>query len=69
MPTGRTRASPLHHCGLAAAVADACAEVRAAAHYITRAPGGRGAVREVIELILRCQGAWQRLVDPMRNHG
>src|SRR5213078_1001686 len=55
---------PLHHCGLAAAVADACAEVRAAAHYITRAPGGRGAVREVIELILRCQGAWQRLVDP-----
>jgi 3-deoxy-D-manno-octulosonate 8-phosphate phosphatase (KDO 8-P phosphatase) len=60
---------PLHHCGLAAAVADACAEVRAAAHYITRAPGGRGAVREVIELILRCQGAWQRLVDPMRNHG
>jgi 3-deoxy-D-manno-octulosonate 8-phosphate phosphatase (KDO 8-P phosphatase) len=48
----------LGRCGLAVAVADACAEARAAAHYITRTPGGRGAVREVIELILRCQGRW-----------
>lgn len=47
---------PMQVCGLAVAVADACAEVRANAHYITRAPGGRGAVREIIELILRCQG-------------
>lgn len=60
---------PMHRCGLAAAVADACAEVRAAAHYVTRAPGGRGAVREVIELILRCQGRWQRVVDELRNQG
>jgi YrbI family 3-deoxy-D-manno-octulosonate 8-phosphate phosphatase len=44
--------------GLAAAVADGCAEARAAAHYVTRAGGGRGAVREVIELILRCQQQW-----------
>jgi 3-deoxy-D-manno-octulosonate 8-phosphate phosphatase (KDO 8-P phosphatase) len=44
--------------GLAVAVADACAEARAVAHSITRAPGGRGAVRETIELILRCQGRW-----------
>jgi 3-deoxy-D-manno-octulosonate 8-phosphate phosphatase (KDO 8-P phosphatase) len=44
--------------GLAVAVADACPQAGAAAHYITRAPGGRGAVREVIELILRCQGRW-----------
>ena len=51
---------PLLHCGLAVAVADACAEVRAAAHYITRMAGGRGAVREVIELILRCQGRWSK---------
>jgi 3-deoxy-D-manno-octulosonate 8-phosphate phosphatase (KDO 8-P phosphatase) len=48
----------LRRVGLAAAVADGCAEARAAAHYVTRAPGGRGAVREVIELILRCQGRW-----------
>lgn len=42
--------------GLAVAVADACPSARAAAHYVTTAPGGRGAVREVIERILRCQG-------------
>lgn len=50
---------PMRVCGLAVAVADACAEARADAHYITRAPGGRGAVRETIELILRCQGHWE----------
>jgi 3-deoxy-D-manno-octulosonate 8-phosphate phosphatase (KDO 8-P phosphatase) len=44
--------------GLAVAVADACVEARAAAHYVTRAPGGTGAVREAIERILRCQGPW-----------
>ena len=54
-------------CGLSAAVADACPEVRAAAHYVTAAAGGRGAAREVIELILRCQGHWQRLVERLRN--
>ena len=57
----------LRSCGLAAAVADACAEVRADAHYVTRAPGGRGAVREVIELVLRCQGQWQGVVERYRN--
>jgi 3-deoxy-D-manno-octulosonate 8-phosphate phosphatase (KDO 8-P phosphatase) len=50
---------PLNQAGLAVAVADACPEARAAAHYLTRRPGGRGAVREVVELILRCQGTWQ----------
>lgn len=49
---------PLHACGLAVAVADACPEARAAAHYITQAAGGYGAVRETIERILRCQGHW-----------
>jgi 3-deoxy-D-manno-octulosonate 8-phosphate phosphatase (KDO 8-P phosphatase) len=53
----------LQHCGLAAAVADACPEVRARAHFVTRAPGGRGAVREVIELLLHVQGAWRPLVE------
>jgi 3-deoxy-D-manno-octulosonate 8-phosphate phosphatase (KDO 8-P phosphatase) len=49
----------LARCGLAVAVADGCGEARARAHYVTAAAGGRGAVREVIELILRCQGGWQ----------
>jgi 3-deoxy-D-manno-octulosonate 8-phosphate phosphatase (KDO 8-P phosphatase) len=48
----------LRQCGLALTMADACAEARQAAHYITQLPGGHGAVREVIELILRCQGRW-----------
>jgi 3-deoxy-D-manno-octulosonate 8-phosphate phosphatase (KDO 8-P phosphatase) len=46
----------LQNAGLAIAVADACATVRRAAHYVTLAPGGRGAVREAIEWILGCQG-------------
>ena len=48
---------------LAVAVADAVEETRFAAHYLTRAIGGHGAVREVIELILKSQGRWQDLVD------
>jgi 3-deoxy-D-manno-octulosonate 8-phosphate phosphatase (KDO 8-P phosphatase) len=53
--------------GLAVAVADACTDVRMAAHYVTQAPGGRGAVRETIELLLRCQGHWQTLLNHYRE--
>jgi 3-deoxy-D-manno-octulosonate 8-phosphate phosphatase (KDO 8-P phosphatase) len=48
-----------NNCGLAVAVADACPELLSRAHYVTRTPGGRGAVREVIELLLRCQSLWE----------
>ena len=48
--------------GLAVAVADAAAEVRERAHYVTKANGGSGAVREVVELILKAQGRWDDLV-------
>ncbi|QUW04739.1 HAD hydrolase family protein [Chloracidobacterium validum] len=44
--------------GLAVAVANAVPEVKQAAHYVTERPGGRGAVREVIELILKAQNKW-----------
>jgi 3-deoxy-D-manno-octulosonate 8-phosphate phosphatase (KDO 8-P phosphatase) len=44
--------------GLAACPADAAEEVRCAAHLVARVPGGRGAVREVIEVILKAQGQW-----------
>ncbi len=57
----------LRNCGLAVAVADACSDVIADAHYVTRAAGGRGAVREVIELILRCQGHWAGVVERFRG--
>ena len=48
---------------LAVAVADAVEETRSVAHYVTQAAGGRGAVREVIELILKAQGHWSDLVE------
>lgn len=48
--------------GLGVAVADAALETREQAHYITTAPGGRGAIREVVELILKAQGRWADLV-------
>jgi 3-deoxy-D-manno-octulosonate 8-phosphate phosphatase (KDO 8-P phosphatase) len=54
-------------CGLAVTVADGCEEARQAADYVTRAPGGRGAVREVIELILRAQGRWQAILARYRD--
>jgi 3-deoxy-D-manno-octulosonate 8-phosphate phosphatase (KDO 8-P phosphatase) len=49
----------LRRAGLAVAVADAVAEVKQFAHLVTGRAGGRGAVREVIELILQAQGKWQ----------
>jgi 3-deoxy-D-manno-octulosonate 8-phosphate phosphatase (KDO 8-P phosphatase) len=48
--------------GLAAAPADAADEVRARAHWVSRYPGGRGAVREFIEVVLRARGEWDALV-------
>jgi 3-deoxy-D-manno-octulosonate 8-phosphate phosphatase (KDO 8-P phosphatase) len=57
----------LRHCGFAVAVADACAETKADAHYVTHAAGGRGAVREVIELILGCQDLWRPAVERLRT--
>jgi YrbI family 3-deoxy-D-manno-octulosonate 8-phosphate phosphatase len=48
--------------GLGVAVADAAEEVRQAAHYTTSVGGGRGALRECIEMILKNQGRWDDLV-------
>lgn len=47
----------LTRCGFAAAVPEAPEPVRARVHYVSRTPGGRGAAREVCDLILRAQGA------------
>ena len=48
--------------GLAVAVADAVDEAKQYAHFITERKGGYGAVREVIELILKSQGRWDELM-------
>src|SRR5262245_28618839 len=47
----------LVRCGFAATVPEAPEAVRARAHYVTRRPGGSGAVREVCEVILTARGA------------
>ncbi len=59
--------------GLAVATANARAEVKPAAHYVTAAPGGQGAVREVVELLLKAQGRWDEILshyelDPKARH-
>jgi 3-deoxy-D-manno-octulosonate 8-phosphate phosphatase (KDO 8-P phosphatase) len=51
-------------CGFAVAVADADPRVRAAAHWTTSAPGGRGAVRELCELLLEARGALAAALAP-----
>ena len=49
----------LQRVGLAIAVANAVPEVKRAAHYTTARAGGEGAIREVIELIVKAQGKWE----------
>jgi 3-deoxy-D-manno-octulosonate 8-phosphate phosphatase (KDO 8-P phosphatase) len=53
-------------CGFSAAPADAAPETRSAATFVTRTPGGRGAVREVIEHVLRRDGRWDEVLG---RHG
>jgi len=52
----------LGRAGLAVAVANAVVEVKRAAHYVTQKRGGDGAVREVVELILKAQGKWKKAI-------
>ncbi len=52
----------LRRVGLAACPADAVAEVRAIAHVVSTHPGGRGAARSFIEVILRAQERWDALI-------
>jgi 3-deoxy-D-manno-octulosonate 8-phosphate phosphatase (KDO 8-P phosphatase) len=56
----------LKRVGLAVAVGDAVADVKKIAHYTTKAHGGRGAIREAIELILKSKGIWDELIDKAR---
>jgi 3-deoxy-D-manno-octulosonate 8-phosphate phosphatase (KDO 8-P phosphatase) len=53
----------LQFVGFSAAVADAVEEVKSCVDYVTTRPGGSGAVREVIEYILKSTGKWQTLMQ------
>ncbi len=52
--------------GLAVAVGDAVLETKLAAHYVTRANAGKGAIREAVELILKSKGIWDEMIDKAR---
>lgn len=52
----------LNRAGLAVAVANAVVEVKRAAHYVTTVRGGEGAIREVVEMILKAQGKWKKAI-------
>jgi 3-deoxy-D-manno-octulosonate 8-phosphate phosphatase (KDO 8-P phosphatase) len=52
----------LKRAGLACVVGNARQEVKTFAHFITKAHGGQGAVREVIELILKARGDWEQIL-------
>ena len=52
----------MHRVGVAIATANARAEVKREAHYVTQAVGGEGAVREVVEMLLKAQGKWEEIL-------
>jgi 3-deoxy-D-manno-octulosonate 8-phosphate phosphatase (KDO 8-P phosphatase) len=52
--------------GLAVAVGNATLEVKLAAHFVTTAIGGKGAAREVVELILKSKGIWEEMIGKAR---
>lgn len=54
---------PMRRVGLAAAPSGAREEVREAAHFVAGRAGGRGAVREVVELVLRASGKWDSTLE------
>ena len=57
----------LRRCGLALSPPGAVDEVRSEVHFVTRTRGGKGAVREACELIMRAQGSWDAHVVPYRS--
>ncbi len=52
----------MNRVGLAIATANACPEVKRAAHYVTAASGGSGAIREAVVMILKAQGLWEAIL-------
>ena len=57
----------LRRAGLAVAVADAVDEVKAFSHLVTERSGGQGAVREIIEIILKAQDKWDEAIARYTN--
>lgn len=56
----------MHRVGFAVAVGNATPEVKRAAHYTTKAMGGKGAARELVEVILKSKGIWEEMIEKAR---
>ncbi|MCB2189233.1 MAG: phenylphosphate carboxylase subunit delta [Deltaproteobacteria bacterium] len=54
---------PMRQVGLALCPADAVVEVRQQAHWVSKKPGGKGAVREACELLMKSNGKWAEVTD------
>ena len=52
----------LRRAGFSVAVPDAADEVKRASHYVTRRAGDRGAVREVVDILLKAKGLWDQVL-------
>lgn len=61
--------SPMNICGFAGCPADACAEVKERADYVSTLKGGCGAVRDIIEHMLRDRGEWEQAVAEIYGIG
>jgi 3-deoxy-D-manno-octulosonate 8-phosphate phosphatase (KDO 8-P phosphatase) len=61
--------SAMKRMGFPVAVADALPEVKEVACWITNAPGGRGAMREICEFVLRAMGKWDDWVEKVTKMG
>ncbi len=59
--------APMSVVGLPASPADAAPEVREIARYVTKTPGGRGAVRELTDFLLECRGERARLLEAWKR--
>jgi len=54
---------PVEAAGLGVAVCDACSDLKRVARFVTEARGGEGAVREVVEAVLKARGEWRSTMD------
>ena len=56
-------------CGFVGCPADACAEIKEYADYVATTKGGEGAVRDIIEYMLRTRGEWQHCIKQVYGTG
>lgn len=60
---------PMNLCGFVGCPADACVEVKERADYVSTVKGGHGAVRDIIEYMLRDRGEWEQAVSKIYGIG